>query len=63
MKNDFSKNYISELKSEAIHVDSKRIELQKVWPQIFVELVQNAVIDMYDGTSYMKKCMEDLEKT
>ncbi|XP_064618842.1 leucine-rich repeat-containing protein 49-like isoform X2 [Lineus longissimus] len=63
MKNDFSKLYIAELKSEAIHVDSKRIELQKVWPQIFVELVQNAVIDMYDGTSYMKKCMEDLEKT
>lgn len=48
---------------EAIFVDRKRNELNKVWPQIFYEMVYSAVSDMSDSSSYMKKCMEDLDKS
>ncbi|CAH1797225.1 unnamed protein product [Owenia fusiformis] len=61
-KQQFSMNYIKDLTTQAIMTDKKKQTLQKVWPQIFYDLVQNAVIDMADPGSYMKRCMEQLEK-
>ncbi len=47
---------------EAIAVDKKRNALQKLWSQVFEELIQTAVIEMWDNQAYMKMCMDDIEK-
>jgi hypothetical protein len=62
-KRTFARSYINEMTKEAIFVDRKRNELNKIWPQIFYEMVYSAVSDMSDSTSYMKKCLEDLDKS
>lgn len=62
-KRTFARSYVNEMTKEAIFVDRKRNELNKVWPQIFYEMVYSAVSDMSDSSSYMKKCMEDLDKS
>ncbi|XP_045156719.2 leucine-rich repeat-containing protein 49-like isoform X2 [Mercenaria mercenaria] len=62
-KRTFARSYINEMTKEAIFVDRKRNELNKIWPQIFYEMVYSAVSDMSDSSSYMKKCMEDLDKS
>lgn len=48
---------------EAVFTDRKRNELNKIWSQIFYEMVYSALADMSDIPSYSKKCLEDLEKT
>ena len=48
--------------SEAMECDRKQAALQKVWPSVFYDLVQNAVLDMWDSGAYSKKCLEELEK-
>lgn len=54
---------MNEITKEAIFTDRKRNELLKQWPMIFHEMVYSAVTDMSDMQSYMKKCLEDLEKS
>ena len=48
---------------EAIFTDRKRNELNKIWPQIFYEMVYSALSDMADPHTYMKKCMEEVDKS
>jgi len=48
---------------EVIFTDRKKAELNKIWPQIFYEMVFTSVTDMSDSHNYMKKCMDELEKT
>ena len=48
---------------EAVFTDRKRNELNKIWPQIFYEMVYSALSDMSDMPSYSKKCLEELDKT
>lgn len=62
-KKAFAKSYINEIAKEAIFTDRKRNELLKLWPQIFYELVYGSVTEMSDLQTYMKRCMEDLEKS
>ncbi|XP_052279636.1 leucine-rich repeat-containing protein 49-like isoform X4 [Dreissena polymorpha] len=62
-KRSFARSYVNEMTKEAIFTDRKRNELIKIWPQIFYEMVYSAMSDMSDTQSYMKKCLEDLEKT
>jgi hypothetical protein len=59
---DVEWNYWYQTK-EAIFTDRKRNELLKQWPMIFHEMVYSAVGDMTDMQGYMKKCLEDLEKS
>ena len=48
---------------EAIFTDRKRNELNKIWPQIFYEMVYSILSDMSDMKNYRKKCLEELEKS
>ncbi|XP_061172062.1 leucine-rich repeat-containing protein 49-like [Saccostrea echinata] len=62
-KKQFAKNYISEITKETVFTDRKKNEFLKQWPLIFHEMVYNAVTDMSDTQGYMKKCLEELEKS
>ncbi|XP_062612472.1 leucine-rich repeat-containing protein 49-like isoform X3 [Saccostrea cucullata] len=62
-KKQFAKNYISEITKETVFTDRKKNEFLKQWPLIFHEMVYNAVTDMSDSQGYMKKCLEELEKS
>ena len=62
-KKTFAKSYINEMAKEAVFTDRKRNELNKIWPQIFYEMVYSALSDMSDMPSYSKKCLEELDKT
>lgn len=62
-RNDFVGSYIKELTVEAINVDKKRVALRRLWPAILEDMVHTAVIDMWDKTAYMKRCLEELEKS
>ncbi|XP_023933536.1 leucine-rich repeat-containing protein 49-like, partial [Lingula anatina] len=61
-KLDFAQKFVRQISREAVVVDRKLTTLYQVWPQIMVSLIQSAVMDMADRKTYMKKCMEDLEK-
>ena len=52
-----------DLAKDAVLADQKRAALRNIWPQVLEEMVQNAVIDMWDSTAYMKKCFEEMEKS
>ena len=43
-------------------VNQKRANLRQMWPSILHDMVQAAVLDMWDSKAYMKRCMEELEK-
>ncbi|KAL4228191.1 Leucine-rich repeat-containing protein 49 [Mactra antiquata] len=62
-KRSFARSYINEMTKEAIFTDRKQNELNKIWPQIFYEMVFSALSDMSDTNSYMKKSLDDLEKS
>lgn len=62
-KRQFAKTYISEITKETVFTDKKRNEFLKQWPLIFHEMVYSAVTDMSDMQGYMKKCLEELEKS
>ncbi|XP_048258880.1 leucine-rich repeat-containing protein 49-like isoform X2 [Haliotis rufescens] len=62
-KTQFARSYINELTKEAIFADKKRAELQRLWPQMFYEMVQSTLSDMQDMKTYMKKCTEELDKS
>ena len=57
------KSYMAELTKDSILSDQKQSLVQTMWPQILSELVHNCLIDMCDSPAYMKKCMEELEKS
>ena len=63
MRKDFASKYITELSKEAILVDHKKNNLRKIWNQLFMEMVQTAVVEMFDSQTYMKHCYEELEKS
>ena len=60
MRKNFVHSYITDLSREAVMVDQKRNALEKIWPQVFAEMVYEAVVDMWDTKTYMKSCLEDL---
>lgn len=62
-RRNFARSYVNEITKEAIFTDRKRNELLKQWPMIFHEMVYSAMADMTDMSGYMKKCLEELEKS
>ncbi|XP_052101093.1 uncharacterized protein LOC127735043 isoform X3 [Mytilus californianus] len=62
-RRNFARSYVNEITKEAIFTDRKRNELLKQWPMIFHEMVYSSMSDMSDMQSYMKKCLEELEKS
>uniref|UniRef100_A0ACB8E5K7 Leucine-rich repeat-containing protein 49 n=1 Tax=Sphaerodactylus townsendi TaxID=933632 RepID=A0ACB8E5K7_9SAUR len=54
----FSHAYIQDLVKEAAEINTKNESLQKLWPQMFIELVRDAVIEIRNKDSYMKLCLQ-----
>ncbi|XP_075391627.1 leucine-rich repeat-containing protein 49 isoform X2 [Tenrec ecaudatus] len=59
-KKKFCKMYIEDLVKEAMEVNMKHEALQKLWPQMFIELVRDAVMEIRNKNAYMKLCLQQL---
>ncbi|XP_006866595.1 PREDICTED: leucine-rich repeat-containing protein 49 isoform X1 [Chrysochloris asiatica] len=59
-KNKFCKMYIEDLVKEATEINMKNEALHKLWPQMFIELVRDAVIEIRNKNSYMKLCLQQI---
>ncbi|XP_072807226.1 leucine-rich repeat-containing protein 49 isoform X5 [Vicugna pacos] len=59
-KKKFCKMYIEDLVKEATEINMKNEALQKLWPQMFIELVRDAVIEVRNKSSYMKLCLRHI---
>ncbi|XP_060138906.1 leucine-rich repeat-containing protein 49 isoform X6 [Zootoca vivipara] len=57
-RKDFCHSYIQDLVKEAADINMKNESLQKLWPQMFIELVRDAVIEIRNKDSYMKLCLQ-----
>ncbi|KAM9312608.1 leucine-rich repeat-containing protein 49 [Gastrophryne carolinensis] len=57
-KKTFCHTYVKDLVNEATDINVKNESLQKLWPQMFIEMVRDAVIEVRDKNSYMKKCLQ-----
>ncbi|XP_053127968.1 leucine-rich repeat-containing protein 49 [Hemicordylus capensis] len=54
----FCHTYIHDLVKEAADINMKNESLQKLWPQLFIELVRDAVIEIRNKDAYMKLCLQ-----
>ncbi|XP_075821749.1 leucine-rich repeat-containing protein 49 isoform X7 [Microtus pennsylvanicus] len=59
-KKKFCKMYVEDLVKEATAINMKNEALQKLWPQMFIELVRDAVIEIRSKDSYMKLCLQQI---
>lgn len=59
-KKKFCKIYIEDLVKEATEINMKKETLQKLWPQMFIELVRDAVLETRNKNSYMKLCLQQI---
>ncbi|XP_074184308.1 leucine-rich repeat-containing protein 49 isoform X3 [Rhinolophus sinicus] len=59
-KKKFCQMYIEDLVKEATEINKKNEALQKLWPQMFIELVRDAVIEIRSKNSYMKLCLQQI---
>uniref|UniRef100_UPI00398F1124 leucine-rich repeat-containing protein 49 isoform X2 n=1 Tax=Pristiophorus japonicus TaxID=55135 RepID=UPI00398F1124 len=56
----FCQVYVQGLVKDAALIDVKNESLQKLWPQIFIELVRDCVIQMSNKNSHMKLCLKNI---
>ncbi|XP_066184622.1 leucine-rich repeat-containing protein 49 isoform X2 [Sylvia atricapilla] len=54
----FCRTYVENLVKEAADINMKNESLQKLWPQMFIELVRDAVVEIRNKNSYMKLCLQ-----
>uniref|UniRef100_A0A8C5T7W9 Leucine rich repeat containing 49 n=1 Tax=Malurus cyaneus samueli TaxID=2593467 RepID=A0A8C5T7W9_9PASS len=54
----FCQTYVENLVKEAADINTKNESLQKLWPQMFIEFVRDAVIEIRNKNSYMKLCLQ-----
>ncbi|NXU49618.1 LRC49 protein, partial [Turnix velox] len=54
----FCQEYVESLAKEAADINMKNESLQKLWPQMFIELVRDAVIEIRNRSAYMKLCLQ-----
>ena len=52
--------YVEDLSKEATAINMKNEALQKLWPQMCMELVKDAVIEIHSKDSYMKLCLQQI---
>ncbi|XP_071844530.1 leucine-rich repeat-containing protein 49-like isoform X2 [Apostichopus japonicus] len=58
-KVNFSMNYISHLATQAIKMEQRQSALEELWPQIFAEMIQEAVSEMWDVDAYRERVAQD----
>ncbi|XP_072258403.1 leucine-rich repeat-containing protein 49 isoform X2 [Pyxicephalus adspersus] len=61
-KKAFCRTFVEDLVNEATDINLKNESLQKLWPQIFIEMVRDAVIEVRDKNSYMKQCLQKISE-
>lgn len=54
----FCHAYIQDLVKEASDINMKNEAFQKLWPQMFIELVRDAVLEISNKDSYTKLCLQ-----
>ncbi|XP_066199061.1 leucine-rich repeat-containing protein 49 isoform X7 [Saccopteryx leptura] len=59
-KQKFCKRYVEDLVKGAAEVSTKGAALQRLWPQLFIELVRDAVLETRSKNSYMKLCLQQI---
>uniref|UniRef100_G1THF6 Leucine-rich repeat-containing protein 49 n=1 Tax=Oryctolagus cuniculus TaxID=9986 RepID=G1THF6_RABIT len=59
-KKKFCKVYVEDLVKGATEINMKNEALQKLWPQMFIELVRDAVMEIRDKNAYMKLCLQQI---
>nr|XP_060617773.1 leucine-rich repeat-containing protein 49-like [Anolis sagrei ordinatus] len=57
-RKNFCQSYIQEMVKEATDISMKNESFQKLWPQMFIELVRDAVIEIRNKDAYMKLCLQ-----
>ncbi|XP_063170125.1 leucine-rich repeat-containing protein 49 isoform X1 [Candoia aspera] len=57
-KKKFCQTYIQQLVKEAADIHVKYESLQKLWPQMFIELIRDAAIEMHNKDSYRRHCLQ-----
>ena len=62
-RKQFTRGYLSELTKEAVFSDRKRVEMMKIWPGLIMEMVQSALSDMSDMDGYMKRALDELDRS
>ncbi|XP_033107999.1 leucine-rich repeat-containing protein 49-like isoform X2 [Anneissia japonica] len=62
VRQNFAKSYVKQLTREAIKADEKKMKLYQIWPQIFVELVTDAFIEMQDTSKFAKNFQKLMSK-
>ena len=62
MSRGLVKNLLQTLTQDAIYADQKHAALAINWTNILAEMVRSAVVDMWDRSSYQKRCLEQLDK-
>ncbi|KAL8570755.1 hypothetical protein ACOMHN_006905 [Nucella lapillus] len=62
-KREFTKAYLSEVTKESVFADRKNTELVRVWPAMFFSLVQSAITQLMDTSSYAKSALDMLDRS
>ena len=62
-RRSFLKSYLQSINSSAVHADQKLCSLHSNWVDVLSSIVRSAVVEMWDERSYMRKCMEEHERT
>lgn len=62
MKHNFLKSFLQSMSSSASHSEQKISVISANWNELLSSFVRSAIIEMWDGPSYMRKCMEEHEK-
>lgn len=58
-KVNFSMNYINHLATQAIQMDQRQTTLEELWPEIFAEMVLQAVSEMWDVDAYRERVSQE----
>ncbi|XP_042553337.1 leucine-rich repeat-containing protein 49 isoform X3 [Dipodomys spectabilis] len=59
-KKRFCQMYVGDLVKEAADINTKNEALQRLWPQMFIELVRDAVLEIRNKNSYMQLCLQQI---
>ena len=59
----FTKQHVQDLAAQAILCNKKQAEMRLMWPQIITSLITDNVTNMWNFNDYMKKCLENVDKS
>ena len=57
-----AKSLVADLSKQASIIADKQARLHEMWPSIFVDIVKEAVVDMWDLEGYVKKQQKQFDE-